>query len=97
MEQILDLVKDLGVIQQIALVIGGGAILPGVVTLVLQALRLPLVRGATERGCYLAGKLTSIFLTNRLGNAGRKLEDGLQEVLKEVILKSFNSGLDHDD
>lgn len=44
---------------------------------------LQAIRGA----CYAAGKITSTFLTKRLGQFGRKLEDGLQEFIELAVLQ----------
>lgn len=44
---------------------------------------LQVIRGS----CYSAGKIASVFLTNRLGKFGRKLEDGLQEFVEGAVLQ----------
>ena len=74
----------------------GGAILPAVITLLVNALRLPILKQTVGKSCFIAGKAISALATKRLGKLGKTLEDGLQD-LKNYANEQFDKGLDADD
>jgi len=88
--------QDLGWLGTVASLLIAGAFLPAVITIIVNLLRLPVLRQTVEASCFSAGKLISALATKRLGSVGQKLEDGLQEV-KNLANDAFDRGLDADD
>ena len=88
--------QDLGWLGTVASLLMVGAFAPAVITILVNLLRLPVLRQTVEASCFSAGKLLSALATKRLGATGVKLENGLQEI-KNLANDAFDRGLDADD
>lgn len=88
--------QDLSWIGTVVSLLLAGALGPAIFTILINLLRLPVLRQAVEASCFTAGKVLSAMATKRLGTVGRKLEDGLQEI-KNIANNAFDRGLDADD